>query len=157
MQITKLITAAACFFALGLASEPSDANLIDKATFQKDIAPFLIQRITAFRNDNAATLQPDQNAYLDKILHKIETADRSNLEAVRVEGVDLFGEETARTLLAGKENTLDHPVSKRAAKCSCATDSDWCWNNTKCRSGGCTIQKDQCGTFGTYHCDGRCG
>lgn len=156
MHFTKLITAAACCFALALASQPSDANLVDKATFQKDIAPSLIQRINNFRSENADTLQPDQNAYLDKILQKIKMADRSDLDSVAFEANELFGKATARTLLAGKGDLLGNPIGKRAAKCSCATDSDWCWNDTSCSNTACSVQKNECGTFGTYHCDGMC-
>ncbi len=40
--------------------------------------------------------------------------------------------------------------------CSCSTDSDWCNNASHCVSGGCTLVRDECGTWWIYDCNGLC-
>lgn len=43
-----------------------------------------------------------------------------------------------------------------APLCSCSTDSDWCNNASHCKSGGCTVVRDECGSWWIYDCNGLC-
>ncbi|KAK2761309.1 hypothetical protein FQN54_001831 [Arachnomyces sp. PD_36] len=153
MHFTKLIAAAACCFSLGLATQ------VDKATYQKSIAPSVIQHITNFRTENAATLEPAQSAYIAKILQYVSVADFSDLDAVEREAHELFDKDIANYLLAGKDKELQtrNLLTRADPACACATDSDYCFNSKECKeTSGCKDIADSCGTFQTFDCNGLC-
>ena len=166
MHFTKILTAAACCLAVGLATPTPDVELVDTAHYKKNIAPSLINRITKFRQENSGTLQPSQNEYLDKIVQKAEAADSSDLSALAQEAEELFGQETVRSVFAGKPNSpknlardaaSSHTLMRRSA-CECADNSDYCEDAFKCRykEDNCLFIDDSCGFMGWYVCNGLC-
>ncbi len=85
------------------------------------------------------------------------------VSAFENKAIKTLGFEKAREIFA--KIGMDEPLSNddRSAEsqqknlgCSCSGISDYCNDAYHCDTGACTVIKDECGTFWTYHCDGSC-
>ena len=103
-----------------------------------------------------------------RVLRQVEDFDKRARAAFGEKAVDLFGRLGPADLeflvvdhrqaqsttegqgVRGVNSALTAPL------CSCSTDSDWCNNASHCVSGGCTLVRDECGTFWAYDCNGQC-
>lgn len=158
MLFTKPILIMAALMASTLASPTPEAEFIDKAYYKEHFAPGQLARLENYRATH--TLTAEQDAFVGKLVHIVETADTSDLVQLKSEGEALFGDQ-AYGLLTGDDGQTKSQRStamarlRREAVCEC-TNGWGCDNGWHCPVSSTCHRHRGCGALYLYVCNGVC-
>lgn len=129
----KLPTSTQFILAAALAAVATQASVVDKGAYMKDIAPQQLQRLHDYRAENAASLTEAQGEALD-LMEKVVTNFATDvLDAAESACAAAFGRDECMTTLSGFERA--EPLRPRGLACQCATLSPYCT---------CTLRAQHC-------------
>jgi hypothetical protein len=151
--------------ASSLSSPFSAADLIEKPTYLKRIAPNQLHRLAYYRASH--TLNSSQDEFMDKLVTVVRTADATGVEDLKIEANALFGPKEALNLLMGGAPNLEtnpEPVAlSRRWQEDCNCHYGWVCEHwapgIRCNSSqysGCRPWKPGCGILWMYVCNGHC-
>lgn len=112
-------------------------------------------------------LAPGQDSLLNWALNVVATEDLGATHYIEQAFFEAFSKDDAEFLLTGQDKTgrdatpaalANGAITKRASKCSCASNSDYCSDRHGCKknSGKCSSTDKGCGTLWLSGCNGHC-
>jgi hypothetical protein len=135
----------------------------DLTEAQRDVVLEAMQLATS---DTFAALLQRQGPRQRQVLLQIAGLEKRAREAFGNKAAELFGRigpadmdfvvVGRRDAQASTPGIQESSALASTPLCSCSTDSDWCDHAAHCASGGCTLVRDECGTFWAYDCNGLC-